>query len=94
MINEEGAIKAAVDYLKQLPAELLGNPKDIRLETIQSFDDEWIVVLSYLSERDLGLPVTDSPLARALSTVRRSKEFSVAVKSGKVTGMTMPHAHA
>ncbi len=95
MKTSDDAIKAAVEYLKQLPSELLGIPEDIRLESIQLFGSEWVVTLSYMASAGYtGSPASDNPLARALRTVRREKEFEVNAETGQVQSMTKPKERA
>lgn len=82
-IRSETAIKIATEYLKGIPPDLLGEKFDqIRLETIQSFDDEWVVILSYLVEAS-----SENPLLKALGTFRRYREIIVSAETGEVLSL-------
>lgn len=79
-LTSEEAIRKAVDYLKSLSAELLGeNPEEIRLETVQLFEDNWVVILSYLVR-----PEIDNAWLKAFQTYRRYKEITLSVANGDV----------
>lgn len=97
MITNAKAIDTAVRYLEGLPGELLGGPKDVRLESIERMNGEWIVILSYASDAETETthsPLADSPLGRALRAMRRYKEFDIDAESGEVIRMSHPKADA
>jgi hypothetical protein len=95
MIKSEAAIDTAVAFLKKLKPEYLGSaPENIRLETIQLFGKEWVVVLRYtVSIPRNGENITNQ-LLEALSTRNYFKEFEIDAESGDVIAMRNPHVQA
>ncbi len=95
MITSKTAIEKAITFLESLKPDYLGGePKSIRLETIQLFDKEWVVILSYtiLTPRpEAGLV---NSLAELLSSRRYFKEFEINAQSGDVIAMRNPQAPA
>ena len=86
-ITSEQAIRKASEYLKSIPEELLGETvAHIRLETVQLFDNEWVVVLSYVVEPQS----VDNVFLKTLGTYRRFREITVDSATGLVKGMRTP----
>ena len=94
MITSDKAIEKAFSFVSGLKAEYLGaKPENMRLETIQKFGKEWIVVLSYSIP---GRPPEGiaSALAEILSNRRYIKELEIDAISGEVIAMRNPEAPA
>jgi hypothetical protein len=99
MVNSEQAIEKAFSFLQGLKPEYLGSkPENIRLETIQRFNGEWVVVLSYL----ISLPKRTESTAEGnllskflegLSSRRYIKEFEINAETGELVAMRNPEAH-
>lgn len=90
MVTDTEAIEKAFSYLKS-HEKFLENPGNPRLETIQRFNGEWVVVVSYLIERrnDAG-DIVLNPLLQALKYQRYFKEFEIDAKSGDIIAMRNP----
>ncbi len=95
MVTAETAIDRASEFLKGLKSEYIGTIEDnsIRLETIQFFPNEWIVVLSYLTKTPRQGESALNPLLEALSYQRYYKEFEIDSTTGKLVAMRNPHEH-
>lgn len=99
MLTSEQAIEKAFGFLKGLKPEYLGaTPESIRLETLQRFGKDWVVVLSYYirvkpaaSEADASLT---NKLLEALSSRRFIKEIEIDAESGELLAMRNPEAPA
>jgi hypothetical protein len=83
------AIQSASDYLRNIPKDLLGEDiSELRLETIQLFGNEWVIVFSYLVEpKD-----AENPLLRTLRTFRRYREITMNADTGEILGLRSPKA--
>ena len=93
MIKSEIAIEKAVEYLKGVKPEYLGAmPESIRLETVQLFGKDWVVVLSYLTQVQQEGENLTNKLLQALSTRRYIKEFEIDAESGELIAMRNPEA--
>jgi hypothetical protein len=92
-ITDTQAIEKAFDYLKNLKPEYLGKVEEIRLEAIQFFGTEWVVILSYLTKRKQeGGDKYRNPLLDALSYQRYYKEFDIDASTGDVRAMKNPES--
>ena len=95
MITSKTAIDKAVAFLESLGSDYLGgDPKNFRLETIQRFGKEWIVVLSYTISIQRGEENLTNQLLEALSTRRYFKEVEIDAESGEAVAMRNPQAPA
>ena len=93
MFTSEAAIDKAAAFLKSLKPDYLGGePKNIRLETIQLFGKEWVVILSYTISIPRGGENLANQLLEALSTRRYFKEFEIDTESREVIAMRNPQA--
>ncbi len=93
MIQSEVAIDKAVEYLKNIKPSLLGAvPENIRLETVQLFGKEWVVVLSYTTQLQRGDESLTNKFLEALSYRRHVKEFEVDTETGRVLAMRNPQS--
>ena len=90
MVTSQQAIEQAFHYLKGLPPEYLEAPSHPRLETIQRFGDEWIVVISYLTSLGEKQGSSLNPLLKALTVQRRFKEFEIKADTGEVVALRDP----
>ncbi|MEP7234175.1 MAG: hypothetical protein ABI778_02655 [Ignavibacteriota bacterium] len=92
-ISTDQAIEKAIGFVKGLKPEYLGaKPENIRLETIQLFGKEWVVVLSYTTSITRPENSTGNLLLEALSTRRYIKELEIDSSSGDVIAMRNPEA--
>lgn len=92
-ITSDHAIEKAFDYLKNLKPEYLGKVEEIRLETVQFFGTEWVVILSYLTKRKQEEGGKQrNPLLDALSYQRYYKEFDIDANTGDVRAMKNPES--
>jgi len=93
MITSNSAIDKAAAFLGSLKPEYLGGePENVRLETIQLFGKEWVVVLSYsISTPRIGENFSNQ-LLEALSTRRYMKEIEIDAESGEAIAMKNPQA--
>jgi hypothetical protein len=87
MVSSEQAVEKAFNYLAALGPKYLGQPESPRLETIQRFDDEWLVVLSYMIT---GSAKSENPVLKALTAQRKYKEFEINAETGEVLAMRNP----
>ncbi len=86
-LSDSDAIERAFKYLDS-KKKYLDGPRQPRLEAIQRSENDWIVVLSYLT----AMKAMDkaNPLWKALSNIRKYKEFEIDAKNGEVLAMRDP----
>ena len=97
LITSDQAIEKAFSFVNGLKPEYLGaKPENMRLETIQKFGKEWIVVLSYSisTPRFNNKEITEAALLGVLSSRRYIKELEIDAFSGDVIAMKNPEAPA
>ncbi len=93
MIDSNKAIEKAFSFVQSIDPKYLGaKPENIRLETIQLFGKEWVVVLSYFSSVKGSEDSTANKLLEALKVRRYIKEIEVDSESGEVIAMRNPEA--
>lgn len=97
MITDNEAIEKAIAYFESLPQEYLGQPSNVRLESILRLADKYVVMISYLAKSKIGQqnePATGlNPkldLSNFLSEVRYFKELEISAKTGEVISMKDP----
>lgn len=91
MITSEQAIEKAFGYIKS-QSEHLDVVDSPRLESVQLFGDDWVVTLSYFTERKTGDSPALNSLLQALSYQRSFKEIEINATNGEIIGMTNPTA--
>lgn len=91
MLTSEQAVEKAFEYIMGLSEHLdvIDNP---RLESVQLFGDDWIVTVSYFTQRKAGDSVALNSLFQALSYQRSFKEIEIKSTSGEIIGMRNPQA--
>ena len=95
MINSDQAIEKAFSFVGGLKPEYLGaKPERMRLETIQRFGKEWVVVLSYFIGIDPKEENIGNKFLQALSSRRFIKEVEIDSETGEVVAMRNPEAPA
>ena len=95
MITSKTAIDKAVAFLESLGTDYLGgDPKNFRVETIQLFGKEWVVVLSYTISVLRNGENLSNQLLEALSTRRYFKEVEIDAESGEAIAMRNPQVPA
>lgn len=93
MLTSEQAIARAFEYIKGLPENALGEDSDPpRLETVQLFDKDWIVVLSFLVHPKLDPALSKDAIYSVMSTYRMFKELTIDGLTGAVTSIVDPSA--
>ena len=95
MITSKTAIDKAVAFLESLGTDYLGgDPTHFRLETIQRFGNDWVVVMSYTISVPRSGENLANQLLEALSTRRYFKEVEIDAESGEAIAMRNPQEPA
>ena len=95
MITSDKAIENAFSFVNGLKPEYLGaKPENMRLETVQLFGKEWVVVLSYTITGQSAFPKESlgNALSDLLKTRRYIKELEINSESGEVVAMRNPES--
>ncbi len=93
MITLNQALEKAISFIDGLKPEYLGSkPESIRVETIQLFGKEWVVVVSYNTSKKQEEVNTINKLFEALSVRRFIKEVEIDSETGEVVAMRNPEA--
>ncbi len=89
MTTAEQAVEKAFEYIASFSGRL-NIADEPRLESIQHLGSEWVVTVSYFTQRKPGDSIALNALAQALSYQRSFKEIDIDEATVNVTAMRNP----